>query len=132
MTNTQLIQLAASVVKSKKLGKTVAGDVGCALISEQGQVYVGVCIDVTMGMGFCAEAAAIAAMVTDGEYKIKKIVAVWKDKKKSVYVLHPCGRCREFMHQVDNHNLETQVILSKTRVVKLKQLLPYQNDFSKV
>ena len=29
-------------------------------------------------MGFCAEHSAIAAMITAGEYKIKKIVAVWK------------------------------------------------------
>jgi len=31
-------------------------------------------------MGFCAEHTAISSMITKKEYKIKKIVAVWKDK----------------------------------------------------
>jgi len=85
------------------------------------------------GMGFCAEHAAIAVMVTKREYRIKKIVAVWKDKKKrSVHVLHPCGRCREFMRQIDKRNMETEVILGKDKTSKLKELLPYKDDFSKV
>lgn len=132
MTNGKLIKLAASVVKSKKMGENTSGDVGCALLSDKGNFYTGVCIDTTCGMGFCAEHAAIAAMVTAREYKIKKIVAVWKDKKRNVHVLHPCGRCREFMRQIDKRNMETEVILGKDMVVKLKDLLPYQNDFSKV
>ncbi len=75
-------------------------------------------------MGFCAEHNAIGAMVTAGEYKIKKIVAVWKDDKNNCCILSPCGRCREFMRQIDNDNLETEVILEKDRTVKLKDLLP--------
>ncbi|MDD5464414.1 MAG: cytidine deaminase [Candidatus Moranbacteria bacterium] len=125
MTNEKLIKLAASVVHSKKMGDNTSGDVGCALLTDKGNVYLGVCIDTMSGMGFCAEHAAIAAMVTAREYRVKKIVAVWKDKKRKVFVLHPCGRCREFMRQVDKGNMETEVILDKDRVVKLKDLLPY-------
>lgn len=132
MTNEKLIELAAAVVKSKKMGNSTSGDVGCALLSDKGNIYTGVCIDTSSGMGFCAEHAAIAAMVTAREYKIRKIVAVWKDKKRNVYVLHPCGRCRKFMRQIDKSNMGTEVILSKDRVTKLKDLLPYQDDFSKV
>lgn len=132
MTNEKLIKLAASLVHSKEIGDNTAGDVGCVLITDKGKVYTGVCIDTISGMGFCAEHAAIAAMVTAREYKIKKIVAVWKDKKGNVYVLHPCGRCREFMRQINKMNMEADVILGKDRVVKLKDLLPYQNDTCKV
>ena len=62
----------------------------------------------------------------------KIVVAVWKDKKKNIYILHPCGRCREFMRQIDKSNMETEIIVSKDRVVKLKEILPYQEDFNKV
>ena len=132
MINEKLIKLAASVVKPKKFGDNTAGDVGCALLSGKGKVYLGVCIDTISGMGYCAEHNAIGSMVTAGEYRIKKIVAAWKDKKKGVFVLHPCGRCREFMRQIDNRNMEAEVILGKDRVVKLKELIPYKDDYSKI
>ena len=132
MTNEKLIKLAASAIKTKRIGDFTSGDVGCALLSEKGNVYTGVCIDTMSSMGFCAEHNAIGSMITAGEYGIKKIVAVWKDKKKGVFVLHPCGRCREFMRQIDKGNMETEVILGKNRTSKLKELLPYEDDFSKV
>ena len=133
MMNDELIQTAAAVVKKQKIGDFVSGDVGCALISENGNIYTGVCIDTMSSMGFCAEHNAIGSMVTDGEYGIKKIVAVWKGDDGAVHVLHPCGRCREFMRQVHEDNMEnTGVILGKDRVVRLKELLPYEDDFCKV
>ncbi len=132
MTNEKLIKLSASVIHPKNIGDHTVGDVGCALLSDKGNVYLGVSIDVSSSMGFCAEHGAIASMVTAQEYKIKKIVAVWKDKKKAVFVLHPCGRCREFMRQIDKSNMEAEVILGKDKAVKLKDLLPYQADYSKI
>jgi len=132
MTDKKLIELAASAIKSKRIGDFTSGDVGCALITKKGKVYLGVCIDVMSSMGFCAEHNAIGSMITAGEYEIKKIVAVWKNDKKGLFVLHPCGRCREFIRQIDKNNMETEVILGKNRVVKLKELLPYQDDFNKV
>jgi cytidine deaminase len=46
--------------------------VGCALVTDKNNLYLGVCIDTGSSIGFCAEHSAIAAMVTTGEYKIKK------------------------------------------------------------
>ena len=121
----ELVAKAKSVVKPRKIkhGCTV-GDVGCALITDQGNIYVGVCIDTGSGMGFCAEHSAIAAMVTQGEHKIKKIVAVVEDGTP----IPPCGRCREFIHQIHEDNLEAEVIIGKNRSVKLKELLPFTWD----
>ena len=127
MTNKELIKKAASVVNSKKIGDYTVGDVGCALITDKNHLYLGVCIDVGSSMGFCAEHNAIGAMTTAREYKIKKIVAVWKDDKGETYVLSPCGRCREFMYQMDKGNLETEVVLGKNKTAKLSELLPYQD-----
>jgi len=129
MTNDKLVKLAASVVSHRKFGQTSVGDVGCALISGKGKIYTGVCIDTMSSMGFCAEHNAIGSMITAGEFKIKKIVAVWKDKRNRIYILHLCGRCREFMRQINKQNMGTEVVLGKNRIVKLKELLPYKDDF---
>ncbi len=131
ITNDELIKQAASVVKPKKVGDFLVGDVGCALLSDTGQVYRGVCIDVGGGIGFCAEHSAIAAMITAGEFKIQKIVAVWKNEHNEIHVLSPCGRCREFIRQIHPDNLETDIILDHNKVVKLAELLPYHTWFKK-
>jgi cytidine deaminase len=123
-TNEELINNAASVINPRMVGDRLFGDVGCALTTRDGNLYLGVCIDTASGTGFCAEHSAIAAMVTAGEYRIEKIVAVWKDDNGITYALPPCGRCREFLRQVDEGNLDTDVILDRGKVSKLKDLLP--------
>ena len=122
-TNLQMIEKAKAVLHPRKLSNdNSAGDVACALLSSAGNLYFGVCIDVGSGIGFCAEHGAIAAMITAGESSIAKIVAVWGDG----VVLPPCGRCREFMYQIDDTNLSnTDVILAEDHAVKLKELLPH-------
>ncbi len=77
ISNDELTRKAKSVLKPRKIkqGFTVGG-VGCALVTDKGNIYLGARIDVASGMEFCAEHSAIAAMVTNGEYVIKKIVAV--------------------------------------------------------
>lgn len=124
-----LIKRAAAVVNPQRIGDRLVGDVGCALVTDQGNVYVGVCLDTASGTGFCAEASAIAAMVTAGEFRISQIVAVWKDEKNRIYVLSPCGRCREFIHQIHEENLETDVVLGRDNTVKLRELLPHPDQF---
>lgn len=131
ITNKELIEKAKSVVNPYKLGDYMIGDVGCALVTDKGNVYLGVCIDVGSGMGFCAEHSAIAAMVTAGEYRIQKIVAVWQDED-GTYVLSPCGRCREFIRQIHEDNVETEVILDSDKAVRLVELLPYHDWFHKI
>jgi len=123
LTNLEMIEKARSVLNPRPLGKdNSAGDVACALLSAGGNLYLGVCIDVSSGIGFCAEHSAIAAMITAGESAIARIVAVWGQDT----VLPPCGRCREFMYQIDETNLaQTEVILGPTNTVKLRELLPH-------
>ena len=73
---------------------------------------------------FCAEHSDIAAMVTAGEYRIDKIVAVWRDEEGRLHVLPPCGRCREFIRQVSPANIDTTVVLDLDRSAPLSELLP--------
>lgn len=94
-------------------------------MSEAGHLYGGVCIDTGSGTGFCAEHAAIASMVTAGEYRIIRVVAVWRADDGRLFVLPPCGRCREFIKQIDPTNLDAQVILGRERRIALRDLLPW-------
>jgi cytidine deaminase len=125
ISNEELIEKAKSVLKPRKTkhGFTV-GDVGCALVTDRGNIYLGVSIDACCGIGFCAEHSAIAAMVTQGEYIIRKIVAVVENGMP----ISPCGRCRELMHQIHEENIDAEVVVGKNKSVKLKDLLPLPWD----
>ncbi len=117
---TQLYMEAVSVLNPRKISEDVeAGGVAAALVTDKGNVYRGVCIDTACSMGFCAEHAAIAAMLTAGEDRVEKIVAVdWKKR-----ILPPCGRCREFLMQLGNP--DALVLVAENTAVKVKDLLPF-------
>lgn len=106
----------------RQLGK--AGHVACALETSKGNTYTGICLDLPCSIGLCAEQAAIAEMVKNGETAIKQIVAVFEDGS----ILPPCGRCREFISQIHDDNLRTTVVLPELRSLALSELLPEQWD----
>lgn len=121
ISDADLLLRAKAVVGVRRLSPTVqAGDVGCALVTNSGNVHVGVCLDASCGIGFCAEHAAIANMVTLGESHIFTLVAVDCDGN----VLPPCGRCRELISQINPKNCDARVLLAAGRVTTLRKLLP--------
>ncbi len=125
MTFEQLKEIALGKLKPRQISKDCyVASVSSALLSEKGNVYVGVCIDTPSGMGFCAEHSAIAQMITNEESRIIKIVAVGAEGK----ILSPCGRCREFIYQINNENLDAEILVDNNKVVKLYELLPYRNN----
>ena len=125
MDNKELINIAAFVIHPRELKDGLVGDVGCALLAGNGKIYTSVCVGVNSN-GYCAERVAIAKMITnDQEFVIKKIVAAWKDRDGILFVIPPCGHCRQAMLETDEKNLDADVILDKNKSVKLKELLPY-------
>lgn len=122
--DSDLVEQAAGLLNPHQVGGRLFGDVASVIVTEAGNQYGGVCIDTASGTGFCAEHAAVASMVTAGEYRISRIVAVWRGDDGRLYVLPPCGRCREFIQQVDPANLDTQVVLARERRIALRELLP--------
>src|SRR5262245_883095 len=85
----ELIRKAREILSARRLSPVAeAGGVGCALVTDNANIYLGVCIDTACSMGFCAEHAAIAAMITAGENRIISIVAVDWDGA----IIPPCGR----------------------------------------
>ncbi len=114
---------AKSVINPRKLSDNAeSGGVGAALLSENGNIYVGVCIDTDCSMGFCAEHAAAAAMITAGENRVLKMIAVGTEGE----IMPPCGRCREFISDLHSENLNTEVLVSEGVVLTLRELLPYR------
>ena len=99
-----------------------AGGVAAAILTDQGNVYVGVCIDTCCSLGMCAERNAIANMITNGESQIDKVVAVMPDGK----VGSPCGACREYMMQLDKNSGEIEILtdLEPLKTVTLGDLVP--------
>ena len=124
VTNDELIDAAAAVLRPHVVGDRLFGNVAACLVTSTGVRHFGVCIDTGSGTGFCAEHAAIASMVTAGEYAIDQIVAVWRDDSGTLFALPPCGRCREFIRQIDHSNLGTYVVLGSDRALQLRDLLP--------
>ncbi len=120
LSHSELIEQAKTLVRPITLTEPDldAATVGCVLVTET-NIYEGVCVHLSCGLGFCAEAAAIANMIKGGETKIKTIVAV------SSNVISPCGRCREMMVQVDRDNFDADVLMPENQVMKLRDLLPH-------
>ena len=122
MTFNNLYEKAKSVVNPWKLSDDAeSGGVGAALLTESGAIYTGVCIDTGCSMGFCAEHAAAAAMVTAGENRVLKMIAVGWDGR----IIPPCGRCREFISQLHNDNVKTEVLVGEEQIMTIEQLLPF-------
>lgn len=116
-----LLAAARAVLNPRRLSQTAeAGGVGAALRAASGAVFTGVCIDAASGIGFCAEHAAAAAMITAGEARVIDMVAVDRDGA----ILPPCGRCRELIAQIDAGNAETRVLLPGGGAKPLRALLP--------
>ena len=103
------------------------GHVACALKTKNGNVFTGISINAKCGIGFCAEHSAIADMLKAGESKIEKLVSSSGD-----VVLVPCGRCLEFIRQLDDENLDTEVLLENDKIMKIKDLLPVRWDIEKI
>lgn len=123
----ELIDRAESVLRPRLVDDRWFGDVAAALETDSGSLYLGVCID-TGSTGFCAEQAAAAAMLTAGESRVRRVVAVWRDSRvgddSPLFVLPPCGVCRQFLVNVDPANSACGVILGASRTMPLSELLP--------
>lgn len=119
-----LISAAERLLRPHRVGDRLFGDVAAIVATASGDRFGGVCVDTSSGTGLCAEQAAAAAMVTSGQYQVAAVVAIWRDDDGALYVLPPCGRCREFLRQLDPGNLDATVLLSLGRTALLRTLLP--------
>ena len=69
----RLYNAAVKVQNSRTISPFIdAGGVAAAILTKQGNIYVGVCIDTASTLGMCAERNAIANMITNGETKLTR------------------------------------------------------------
>ncbi|MBQ8350297.1 MAG: cytidine deaminase [Ruminococcus sp.] len=118
-----LYDRARSVQNDRKISPFIeAGGVAAAILTQNGNIYLGVCIDTASALGMCAERNAIANMITNGESRIDKVVAVMPDGR----VGSPCGACREYMMQLDKDSGDIEILLDleSRRTIRLKELIP--------
>ncbi len=99
-----------------------AGEVSSAILTKSGNIYVGVCIDTASTLGMCAERNAIANMITNGETKIDKLVAILPNGK----VGSPCGACREYLMQLDKDSKDIEILMdyNTKKTITLGELIP--------
>lgn len=120
-----LLAAARGALHERRISRmATAGTVAAAILTDKGNIYTGVCINTPAGMGFCAEHAAIAAMITAGESKIVKLATTGVDDNGRACA--PCGRCREFINAVHDDNHLCEVLLENGSVTTIGALLPYR------
>lgn len=119
----ELIAEAKKVVGTRVLFKNVqCGMVAASLLTSQGNLYTGICIDMYCSTGYCAERQAAGEMLKNKEAEVVKMVAI-NDQAK---VIPPCGVCREFISQINPQNSECEILLDdKGTILKLKELLNF-------
>ncbi|MCL5998288.1 MAG: cytidine deaminase [Chloroflexi bacterium] len=94
--------------------------VGAALLTSQGNVYGGCNVEnASYGISLCAERAAVAKAVSEGERDFEAIVVVTDDGGT------PCGACRQFLREFGEDII---VILAdkrgRYRITTVGELLP--------
>ena len=99
------------------------GGVSAAIETASGNIYTGVCVDTSCSLGICAERNAIFQMITNGEYKIRRVLAIMPDGKTAA----PCGACRELMAQLMPgyyQNIEIMLDYEQEKMITLGKLTP--------
>ncbi len=72
--------------------------VGAALLGKSGTIYLGCNVEnASYGLAICAERAAVAKAVSEGEQSFQGIVVVTRCSKPGP----PCGMCRQVLAEFD-------------------------------
>ncbi len=120
----EMYKAAKAVQGERVISRFVTcGEVAAAILSRSGKIYTGVCIDTCSTLGICAERNAIFNMITNGEQKIDKVIAILPDGSTGA----PCGACRELMVQLmpDAYKeIEIMLDYSTGRTIKLGDITP--------
>ena len=121
---TKMYQIAKSIQNERRISDYIeAGSVAAAILTSEGKIFSGVCIDTCSTLGICAERNAIFNMITSGEQKIKRVLAIMPNGKTGT----PCGACRELMVQLmpnDYKEIEIMLDYENKKVITLGEITP--------
>lgn len=99
-------------------------NVGAAILTDKENYYCGCNVEnISYPLGTCAEEAAIASMVANGEKSIKEILIFANCEN----LISPCGACRQRIQEFASNNC--QIHLANTSGIKttytFNELLPH-------
>ena len=98
-----------------------AGYVTCVIESSKDKIYNGSNIVTSSKLSMCAETSAVANMVSNQDYVIRKMVIV----NELGELLMPCENCMEYlMDFCDDEDFEILVDAQKEKTIKFHDLLP--------
>ncbi|MGY6565883.1 MAG: cytidine deaminase [Halomonadaceae bacterium] len=97
--------------------------VGAMVESESGVRYFGANVEVAHYKGLCAEASAIAAMVSAGERRLRHVYVIGPGE----HLCTPCGDCRQRIREFADAETRIHVVDAEGRLLKrytIGELLP--------
>jgi cytidine deaminase len=98
--------------------------VGVAILSDDGQVYLGANIEnLSFPQGWCAEPTAIGAMIMGGGKKIVELAVI----AEKLPLCTPCGGCRQKISEFASADTRVYLCddLGVQKTVTMAELLPY-------
>lgn len=102
--------------------------VGAALRTKSGKVYIGSNIENHGIQGICAERTAFAKALSEGEREFESITVVGSPKgEECTEKCMPCGYCRQFMSEFVNKDFKICVVDKENNVEEftIDELLPH-------
>ncbi|PMR74591.1 cytidine deaminase [Billgrantia endophytica] len=97
--------------------------VGAMVESDSGARYFGANVEVAHYKGLCAEASAIAAMVSAGERRLRHVYVIGPGEHPCT----PCGDCRQRIREFADAETRIHVVDARGRLLKrysMEELLP--------
>jgi cytidine deaminase len=113
----------AIAAKSKALPPYSNFHVGAALLTENGEAYLGGNIEnSSYSLTICAERVAVFKAISEGERKFKAIAIASDDKD----FCSPCGACRQVLSDLCGSELDVIMVnqIKEIKIMKLSELLP--------
>lgn len=103
--------------------------VGAALRTKSGKVYLGCNIENHGIQGICAERTAFAKALSEGEREFERITIVGAPKgEEPTEKCMPCGYCRQFISEFVDSDFKICVVDKNGEIEELtiEKLLPYR------
>lgn len=97
--------------------------VGAALEAPDGRLFFGCNVEIANYKGLCAEASAIAAMVSAGQQSIRQLYVIGPGE----HLCTPCGDCRQRIREFASPETRIHVLDGEGETLKsygMEELLP--------
>lgn len=97
--------------------------VAACIMTTTGNYYTGVNVEnCSYGLTLCAEASAIAQMVSAGQRTIQSMLIICDNKK----LCAPCGACRQRIHEFSTEDTTIHLCKDDTisQTLSISELLP--------